>query len=137
MKSIKTTLATLVLLFAVSTTANAGDIVSTIEEGCKVEIEQFCSQVTPGDGRLLACFFAHEDKISGQCQYALYTASAQLEQAATALSYVATQCEDDILKLCGNVQIGEGRVLDCLDANKAEVSEACNTAVADVFEKAE
>lgn len=137
MKSIKTTLAALVLLFAVSVTANAGDIVSTIEEGCKVEIEQFCSQVTPGEGRMLACFFAHEDKISGQCQYALYTASAQLEQAATALSYVATQCEDDMMKFCADVQIGEGRVLDCLDANKAAVSAACNQAVGEVFEKAE
>ncbi|MEE4218595.1 MAG: cysteine rich repeat-containing protein [Xanthomonadales bacterium] len=137
MKSIKTTLTTLVLLLGVSTAATAGDIVTGIEEGCAVEIEQFCSQVTPGDGRLLACFFAHEDKISGKCQYALYTAAAELEQAATALSYVASQCENDIMAHCADVQLGEGRVLDCLDANKENVSEACQQAVSDVFVKAE
>jgi hypothetical protein len=69
-------------------------------------------QVSLGEGRLLACFYAHEDKLSGQCQYALYSASAQLEQAVSALDYLATQCRDDILKLCAEVQVGEGRVLD-------------------------
>jgi hypothetical protein len=137
MKYITTVLFTFALALGVSTTASAGDIVSTIGEGCKADIEQYCSQVTPGEGRMLACFFAHEDKISGQCQYALYNAAAQLEAAATALNYVATQCEDDILKHCANVQLGEGRVLDCLDANKEAVSAACQQAVNDVFEKAE
>ena len=42
-----------------------------------------------------------------------------------------------MLKFCADVQIGEGRVLDCLDANKADVSAACNQAVGEVFEKAE
>lgn len=137
MKYITTLLFTFALALGVSSTASAGDVVSTIEEGCKADIEQYCSQVTPGEGRMLACFFAHEDKISGQCQYALYNASAQLEAAATALNYVASQCEDDILKHCANVQLGEGRVLDCLDANKETVSAACQQAVNDVFEKAE
>lgn len=137
MKSIKTTLVSLVLLMSASATATAGDIVTDIEEGCAVEIEQFCSQVTPGEGRLLACFFAHEDKISGKCQYALYTAAAELEQAATALSYVASQCENDIMAHCADVQLGEGRVLDCLDANSENVSEACQQAVSDVFVKVE
>lgn len=137
MKSIKATLISLVLLMSASATATAGDIVTDIEQGCAVEIEQFCSQVTPGEGRLLACFFAHEDKISGKCQYALYTAAAELEQAATALSYVASQCEDDIMAHCADVQLGEGRVLDCLDANSENVSEACQQAVSDVFVKVE
>ena len=137
MKSISTTLATILLVFGFSATVSAQDIVTTIEQGCSVEIEKYCSQVTPGEGRMLACFFAHEDKISGQCQYALYTASAELEQAATALNYVASQCENDIMTHCADVQLGEGRVLDCLDANKEKVSEACQKAVGDVFVKAE
>ena len=133
MKSIIATLATL-LLFGLSASAVAQDVVTTIEKGCATEIEQYCSQVTPGEGRMLACFFAHEDKLSGQCQYALYDASAQLERAVSALNYVAGQCEDDMMKFCPNVQLGEGRVLDCLAANKESVSAACNQAVEDVFE---
>ena len=84
--------------------------------------------------RLLACFVAHEDKISGQCQYALYNASAQLEQAVAALSYAATECEQDILAHCGDVYVGEGRVLECLESKGEAVSEACRTAMSDVFE---
>lgn len=112
----------------------AQGIVETVQKGCATEIEAFCSQVSPGEGRLLACFYAHEDKLSGQCQYALYSASAQLDQAVSALNYVATQCEDDLMTHCADVQIGEGRVLECLKANADSVSPACTQAVNDVFE---
>ncbi len=112
----------------------AEGIVDTVKKGCATEIESFCSQVSPGEGRLLACFYAHEDKLSGQCQYALYSASAQLDQAVSALDYVATQCHDDLMTHCANVQVGEGRVLECLKANADSVSPACTQAVKDVTE---
>ena len=135
MKTIKTTFAALFLVFGVSATASAGDLVSTVQEGCKTEIENYCSQVTMGEGRLLACFYAHEDKISGQCQYALYNASAELERAISSLNYVASQCQSDIEKLCADVQqIGDGQLLECLDANKESVSAPCTQAINDVFE---
>lgn len=135
MKTIKTTLATLFLVLGVSAPAWAQDIVATVQEGCKAEIENYCSQVTMGEGRLLACFYAHEDKLSGQCQYALYNASAQLEHAVSALNYVAGQCQNDIQTLCNEVQeIGDGQLLDCLEANKESVSDPCTQAIADVFE---
>lgn len=134
MKSISATLATILLVFGFSATVSAQDIVSTVEQGCSVEIEKYCSQVSPGEGRMLACFFAHEDKLSGQCQYALYNASAQLEHAISALNYVAGQCQSDMEKLCANVAVGEGRVLDCLEANKESVTPACMQAIDDVFE---
>jgi len=114
--------------------ASAQDIVSDVQKGCAVEIEKYCSQVTQGEGRLLACFYAHEDKLSGQCGFALYKASAQLEHAVSALNYVAGQCEDDILAHCAEVQLGEGRVKQCLEANADSVSPACKAAIAEVFE---
>jgi hypothetical protein len=134
MKSMCTTLTAILLAFGFSASVSAQDIVTTIEQGCSAEIEKYCSQVSPGEGRMLACFFAHEDKLSGQCQYALYNASAQLEHAISALNYVAGQCQNDMLKLCGNVAVGEGRVLDCLEANKESVSAQCTQAIGDVFE---
>ena len=112
----------------------AQDPVSTVQKGCSAEIENYCSQVTMGKGRLLACFYAHEDKLSGQCQYALYDASAQLERAVSALNYVAGECEDDIKAHCASVQLGEGRVLECLNANAETVSAACKQAISDVIE---
>ena len=108
------------------------DMIEQVAMSCKTEIESYCSQVSPGEGRLLACFYAHQDKLSGQCEYALYDASAALEQFAAAVTYVATECNDDIHKFCANVEMGEGRVGLCLLDHKAEVSKACSTAMDDV-----
>ena len=33
--------------------------------------------MTPGQGRVLACLYAHGDKLSAKCEYALYDAAAQ------------------------------------------------------------
>lgn len=121
-------------LFGFAGNASAQDIVSDVKKGCGPEIEKYCSQVTLGEGRLLACFYAHEDKLSGQCEFTLYTASAQLEHAVSALNYVASQCQDDILAHCAQVQLGEGHIMSCLKANADSVSGECKAAVADVFE---
>jgi hypothetical protein len=129
-----TLLATLATIGTIGT-ASAQDIVSDVQQGCGPEIEKYCSQVTMGEGRLLACFFAHEDKLSGHCQYTLYTASAQLEHAVSALNYVAGQCDDDIIAHCADVQMGEGRIGDCLKSNSESVSAACKVAMDDVFHK--
>jgi hypothetical protein len=121
-------------MFVFSGPASALDPVGTIVEGCEVEIEAYCSQVSPGEGRMLACFYAHEDKLSGKCQYALYSAAAQLDQAVSALNYVAGECENDIMSLCANVEMGEGRILDCLASQEEAVSAECKAAIEQTFE---
>ena len=80
---------------------------------------------------MLSCFHAHEDKISGRCQYALYNAFAELEEFAVATLYVAQACQEDMQKFCSRVQFGEGRVGLCLLENKSEVSKACSDAMDD------
>jgi hypothetical protein len=112
--------------------ALAEDLVTTIEQGCKAEIGKYCSQVTLGEGRMLACFYAHEDKLSGQCQYALYDAAARLERAISDLNYVATQCGADIETHCAKVEMGEGRIMECLNSKPDVVSAPCKQAIADV-----
>jgi hypothetical protein len=125
----------LALLLGVAANLSAQDtIVDTVKQGCTTEIENYCSQVMLGEGRMLACFYAHEDKLSGQCQYALYQAANTLDQAVNALQYVATECEDDIIKHCAEVQMGEGRILECLRSNSETASASCTQAVNDVFE---
>ena len=98
---------------------------------CEADIKQYCSQVTPGEGRLLHCAAAHEDKLSGQCSYALYQAASLLEQLSMAIVYVAESCETVIKTLCGDVKAGEGRVLSCLEGNSESLGEPCKKALAD------
>ncbi|MGF1612852.1 MAG: cysteine rich repeat-containing protein [Gammaproteobacteria bacterium] len=106
--------------------------IDTFLEGCKVELETYCKEVTPGEGRLLACIFAHEDKLSNRCEYALYDAAEQLERAVSALTYVAKECEQDLAKHCAEVEVGEGRLLDCLEKHEQDVSDRCLQALKDV-----
>lgn len=116
-------------------TAYAGsDVVSDVQEGCAAETETYCSNVTLGEGRLLACFYAHEDKLSNNCQYALYAAAQQLEANINALTFVANECLADINEFCRDTAIGNGRIAQCLDEHGDEVSERCLKAVNQVSE---
>ena len=98
---------------------------------CETDLENYCSTVTPGEGRLLHCMAAHADKISGRCEYAFYQAATLLEQLSVAVAYLATECETDIEKYCSDVEMGEGRILSCLSEHDQEIEESCKSAIAD------
>ena len=120
-------------IFLIASPVLAGqDLVKTVAEGCKTEIETHCKAVEPGEGRILACLYAYSDKLSGKCEYALYDAAVQLERAVDALAYVANECATDFDQFCSNVQAGEGRLLECLEKNEQKVSTRCKTALKDV-----
>ena len=100
-------------------------------ESCEADLKQYCSQVTPGEGRLLHCMAAHEDKISGRCEYAFYQAATLLEQLSAAIVYVAMECKTDIETHCGDIAVGEGRILACLSEQEGEIADSCKKAIAD------
>ena len=110
----------------------AGDPVEYALEACSAEIESYCSQVTLGEGRLMACFYAHEEKLTVGCVHALYDAAVVLEQAINALVYVATNCETDIDTYCAEIEAGEGRILNCLSASRESISEQCSTVLSEL-----
>ncbi len=123
----------LVFSFGIVIGASAEDtLIETVANGCKTEIDSYCKDVTPGEGRILACLYARQDKLSGKCEFALYDAAVRLERAVAALSYAANECEDDLDKYCSGVEMGEGRLLECIDKNDAKVSSRCKQALKDV-----
>jgi hypothetical protein len=129
-------LAVVAIFFVSNSSAWAADkIVETVAKGCEKELTSYCKDVTPGEGRILACLYAHSDKLTGQCEYALYDSAVQLERFVAALTYVANECDEDIDKFCANVAIGEGRILKCLDENASKISERCTQALKDVGAK--
>lgn len=120
---------------AVATGAPVGaqeTVVKIVQDGCQEELKSYCAQVTPGRGRVLACLYAHGDKLSGACEFALYDAAVQLERAVAALTYVAKECDDDVDQLCADVEMGDGRIVTCLNENEAKISARCNRALSDV-----
>lgn len=118
------------LLIAITHSAVAMEsIIESVAQNCEKELQSYCAKVTPGEGRVLACLYAHEDKLTGRCEYALYDAAVQLERAIAALTYLANECDDDLDKHCAKVAIGEGRLARCLLDNKANLSKRCVGAI--------
>jgi hypothetical protein len=124
-----------VMVLSVGTSFAQKGPVETAMEGCKKELDMYCKSVTPGEGRILACLYAFEDKLSGRCVYALYDAANQLERAVMALRYLANECKGDVSSLCADTVPGEGRILKCLEKNEAKVSSRCKQAAKDVGSK--
>ena len=129
-RTLKLAFGALVLSAAVPALAQ-DSLLEYVVTSCEGDLKQYCSQVTPGEGRLLHCVAAHEDKLSGQCSYALYQAASLLEQLSVAIVYVAQSCETEINTMCGDVKAGEGRILACLEENGESLGESCKKALAD------
>lgn len=118
------------LVFAGQVSAQES-VLEYVVHACENDLTQYCSTVTPGNGRLLHCVAAHEDKLSGQCEYALYQAASLLQQLSAAINYFAQSCQTEIATLCSDVKAGEGRLLACLTENEADVGDTCKKAIAD------
>ena len=131
-KSATSILSALVLFCMPLGATNAQNPFDEALKGCSKEIKAYCSLVTPGGGRLVPCIKDHEDKLSSECIYAINRASYWLDFLARTITYVASQCEADALKYCSGVKLGEGRLLNCLRANKASVNKYCGLALGDI-----
>jgi hypothetical protein len=99
---------------------------------CGADVKTYCGNVTPGEGRIVLCMMAHEDKISTKCDYALYEASRNLDRALSRIETIADACWDDVAKMCGNVPEGGGRIAGCLMQNKSKASRRCQATLAKV-----
>jgi len=121
----------MMVLFGGTAFAAQSMLVEQVAKGCDKEITTFCKDVTPGEGRVLACLYAHGDKLSGKCEYALYDAAAQLERVINVLAYLANECRDDLKNFCSDIKPGGGRLIQCIDKNSDKVGSRCKQALKD------
>ena len=103
--------------------------IAKLEMACNEDIKKFCSNVTPGEGRVLHCMQAYEDKISPKCGYAEQEAALNLQMAVDRLKETVVACNDELVKFCSKVQPGQGRIAQCLLTNKAAASAQCASAI--------
>jgi hypothetical protein len=85
---------------------------------CKEDIQKFCPNVTPGEGRILMCLQSHIDQISPACRTAMEKGKKEVKEAADA-------CRGDAEKFCAGIQPGGGRIAMCLKQNFEALSPAC------------
>jgi hypothetical protein len=105
------------------------DKATRLEKSCANEIKKYCSTVTPGEGRMVYCMQAHEDKIGPGCLYDLQDVVLTLQSSNDALKEAVNACRADIASKCGTVQPGKGRIAACLVAQKTSVSKDCANAI--------
>lgn len=115
-------------LVAARAPAHAQDVL----QACEADIANYCSQVTPGEGRLLACAYAHEDKLSDSCDQAISEAADQLDWFLHEVKAAIETCAVDIEKHCSEVAAGEGRIYRCLKKKKDELDPDCGGVVDEV-----
>ncbi len=94
--------------------------VTFAQEGgpCAGDIAKFCGNVKPGEGRIAGCLTQNEAQISMACKMHLAWVKDAVKKAHRV-------CEDDIMMYCVVVHPGEGKVMQCLRANKSHLSSEC------------
>ena len=103
--------------------------ITKLESACEEDIKKYCSTVTPGEGRMIYCMEAHEDKISAKCAFELGDTATGLQNAADALKDAVIACKAEITGVCGKTVPGEGRIAACLLENKSTASSGCTEAI--------
>lgn len=106
--------------------------ITKLESACAKDIKKYCRDVTPGEGRMIYCMQAHEDKISVKCAFELEEAATSVQSSADALKDAVIACKAEISGVCGKTVPGQGRLAACLMANKSTASDGCKDAIAKV-----
>ena len=106
--------------------------IAKLESACARDIRKYCRDVTPGEGRMIYCMQAHEDKISVKCAFELGEAATSVQSSADALKDAVIACKAEITGVCGKTVPGQGRIAACLMANKSTASDGCKAAIAKV-----
>jgi hypothetical protein len=120
-------------LMPLTTSSAQETLVDMIRNNCKTELADFCGKVTPGRGRIVACLYAHSDHLAEQCSLAIEIGVVHLNLILSAVSYVVDQCNMDLDKFCGDLEIGSNKMYQCMSKNRADLEPACKAA----FEQAE
>jgi hypothetical protein len=97
-----------------------------LEPNCRAELKQLCGAIEPGSGRIKKCLKENESKLSTGCRQQFQEKKGRMKEQMKARRHELREaCEADVQRLCGNVQRGEGRIVNCLKEHKTELSESC------------
>ncbi len=103
--------------------------VTQLQNACASDIKKYCKDVTPGEGRMIYCMQAHEDKIGPKCAYELGETAGSVQATSDLLKDGVVACKAEIAGVCGKTLPGQGRIAACLIANKSTASKDCADAI--------
>ena len=95
--------------------------------GCRKDIVKFCSTITVSPKRVLLCLQAHDDQVRPDCRGAVFGSTNSVLADVQMYTDVAEICWNDIEKLCANIELGKGRIVQCLIDKRSQLSSNCKT----------
>lgn len=93
---------------------------------CHDDIQKYCGQVKPGEGRMVRCIKENEKNFSPACQADM---EKHKKQAAEKREEKREACKADVDKFCKDKQDGHGGVMRCLHEHEKELSEGCRNSL--------
>ncbi len=106
----------LAVLLALPAVASSG--VPAEERPCMDELEKFCKDVKPGEGRIIKCLQENDRELSAVCRDKVQNVLKRIDEAQRA-------CGQDIAKYCADVKPGGGRLIKCLSPHIDELTPVC------------
>jgi hypothetical protein len=85
---------------------------------CKEDMAKYCKDVKPGEGRIIKCMKEHEKDLSPGCK-------AKIAEMKEKRHEAREECKDDVVRFCGNVKPGEGRIIHCLKEHENDLTPQC------------
>ncbi|MEM9783744.1 MAG: cysteine rich repeat-containing protein [Pseudomonadota bacterium] len=99
---------------------------------CESDIATYCDTVEPGNGRIMACLYSREDKLSESCDAAAAEPLDILDLFFARLRDVVDDCREDLASLCADSAAGDGRILACLRSQESALGETCRGAISTI-----
>jgi hypothetical protein len=99
-------------------------MVEAFGRACRGDVDQYCPDIEPGQGRVLGCLAQHQLTVSPPCQDEL----GRISTARAQVVAVREACAAEAKELCQGVPPRAGPLLECLQANEARLSGGCSAA---------
>jgi len=99
------------------------------DEACKGDVDKYCKDVKPGQGRMMSCLRTNQANLSTSCKEQIAAVEQRHHQMGERAHLMAEACKGDMQQYCKDVKAGEGRMGRCLKENEAKLSEGCRGAM--------
>ena len=109
--------------------SNSTLIVNIEISGCEADEKLLCPGLQHNSRKSFMCLMAYEANLSNSCALGIVEAAMTLEAGMMAIDHSIKACEADADKFCLEVEAGNGRIVQCLVKNEANLAEQCVTAL--------
>lgn len=102
-----------------------------LAEACKADVESYCADVEPGDGRVLDCLRNNRANLNERCRKEELRLSQLQAKDVRLRPRLMKLCGEEMVVFCKDIKPGSGRMFTCLleNAQKSGFGSACTEEV--------